>query len=203
MAWNLSGELIESCSCNMFCPCWFGVPELMEMDQGWCNGILAFRVNEGNANGTDLGGRAVVLSAHFPGPTMFDGNGTGRIYVDEGADDEQERELEAIFKGEKGGPMANIAPLISTWQPTRRANVDINTDGETITVSAEGAGEMQSKLLRDGEGNAFAMRGGGFIAAFGFEEVNLAPTSSQWTDDEIPGRFEVKSGGRGDIAWSA
>ena len=24
MAWNLKGQMIESCSCNMFCPCWFG-----------------------------------------------------------------------------------------------------------------------------------------------------------------------------------
>jgi hypothetical protein len=34
MAWKLSGELIETCSCNMLCPCWFGQADLMLMDQG-------------------------------------------------------------------------------------------------------------------------------------------------------------------------
>ena len=33
MAWNLKGQMIQSCSCNMFCPCWFGVQELMIMDE--------------------------------------------------------------------------------------------------------------------------------------------------------------------------
>ena len=32
MAWHMSGQLIESCSYNMFCPCWFTVQELMIMD---------------------------------------------------------------------------------------------------------------------------------------------------------------------------
>jgi hypothetical protein len=26
MVWQLSGQLIETCSCNMFCPCWFLAP---------------------------------------------------------------------------------------------------------------------------------------------------------------------------------
>jgi hypothetical protein len=37
MAWNLTAEFIETCSCNMLCPCWYGVRELMVMDQGWCD----------------------------------------------------------------------------------------------------------------------------------------------------------------------
>jgi hypothetical protein len=46
MAWNLKGQLVESCSCNMFCPCWFGVQDLMIMDQGWCAGVLGFRIRK-------------------------------------------------------------------------------------------------------------------------------------------------------------
>jgi hypothetical protein len=34
MTWNLNGKMIESCSCNMLCPCWFGIKELMIMDNG-------------------------------------------------------------------------------------------------------------------------------------------------------------------------
>src|SRR5207249_402242 len=82
MAWNLTGQMIESCSCNMFCPCWFAVPELMVMDKGYCATAVAFRVRDGRSDAMGLGGRTVVLGAEFPGPTMFDGKATGRIYVD-------------------------------------------------------------------------------------------------------------------------
>ena len=34
MSWSISGEFVESCSCNMLCPCWYGVKELMVMDEG-------------------------------------------------------------------------------------------------------------------------------------------------------------------------
>ena len=68
MGWNLSGELIETCSCDPHCPCWFGVQELMKMDQGWCDNALLFRVEGGESNGIDLAGRTVVVGADFPGP---------------------------------------------------------------------------------------------------------------------------------------
>lgn len=202
MAWHLNGQLVESCSCNMFCPCWFGVQELMVMDQGWCASVLAFNIDEGSADEVDLGGRTVVFTPHFPGPTLFDGNGTARLYVDEGASDEQRREVEAIFQGKKGGPMEALAPLFTTWLPTQGASIDVREDGETVTVAVGGAGEMTSQLLRDPEGHAFTLRGGGFITGFGLEQAELAPTSSQWSDSDLPEQFETKSGARGSFAWS-
>jgi hypothetical protein len=202
MAWELKGQLIESCSCNMFCPCWFGVQDLMIMDQGWCAGVIGLSVEEGSSDGLDLAGRKVLLTVNFPGPTLYDGDGTARVFVDSDADDDQQRELEAIAQGKKGGPMENLAPLMSTWLPTQRANVRIEGEGDTITVSAEGTGEMRSELLRDPEGNAFTLRGGGFVGGFGLQEADLAPTSADWADADMPRRFETKSGARGDFTWS-
>jgi hypothetical protein len=89
MAWNLKAQLIETCSCEMLCPCWFGVQELMVMDQGWCDSALLFRVIEGNSEGVDLSGRTIVLTIDLPGPTMYDGNGTARLYIDEASSPDQ------------------------------------------------------------------------------------------------------------------
>ena len=91
MTWHLTGQLIETCSCNMFCPCWFTVQELMIMDQGWCASAIAFRVRDGQSDGVELGDRTVVFAVDFPGPTLFDGNATARLYIDAGASDEQRR----------------------------------------------------------------------------------------------------------------
>jgi hypothetical protein len=202
MAWRVTGQLIETCSCNMFCPCWFLVQELMIMDQGWCASAIAFRVQEGNSDGADLAGRTVVFAVDFPGPTLFDGNATPRLYIDEGADDDQRRELEAICSGQKGGPMAALAPLISTWLPARSAKIDVSDEGDAISVTVGDTGSVESRILKDGEGQGFTMRGGGFISALGIEEVALAPSASRWTDPDLR-QFETKSGARGDFVWSA
>jgi hypothetical protein len=102
MAWTLTADLTETCSCNMLCPCWYGVKELMVMDRGWCAGTLLFRIRQGSADGVDLSGRTVVMANDFPGPTLYDGNATARVYLDDGANDDQHRELEAIFQGKRG-----------------------------------------------------------------------------------------------------
>src|SRR5437879_12235815 len=103
MAWRLTGQLIETCSCNMFCPCWFTVQELMIMDQGWCASAIAFRVRDGNADAVSLGGRTVVFGVDFPGPTLFDGNATGRPSFDEDTRAEQRRGGARICRGQRGG----------------------------------------------------------------------------------------------------
>ena len=203
MAWELKGQLIESCSCNMFCPCWFGVQDLMIMDQGWCAGVLGLSVEEGEADGVDLSGRNVAQAVYFPGPTLFDGNATMRVIIDDGASDEQRQKLEPIFQGKVGGPMEVIASLVSTWLPTESASIDVSEQNGKITVGVGDRGQVVSDLLRDPEGNAFTLTGGGFVAGFGLQEAQLAPSATQWRDGEMPlESFETKSGARGAAVWS-
>ena len=201
MAWRLTGQLIETCSCNMFCPCWFTVQELMVMDQGWCASAIAFRAREGSSDGVDLGGRTVVLALDFPGPTLFDGNGTARLYIDEAASADQRRELEAICSGRKGGPMAAVAPLVAKWLPARSARIDIAANDDNILLTVAEAGRLESRRLRDPQGEGFTLRGGGFVSGLGMKEVDLAPSASRWTDPDLR-RFETKSGARGEFSWN-
>ena len=203
MAWQLNGQLIESCSCNMFCPCWFAVQEHMIMDQGWCAGSLTFEVEDGRSDGVDLSGRTVTLLADWPGPTLFDGNGTGRIYIDDEASDDQAREIEAIFQGQKGGAFEMLAGLISTWLPSEKTSIRITRDGDAVTATVGGVGQISSKALRDEQGNGFGLTGGGFVGAFGMSEAELAPSlGTRWSDPDMPREFETRSGARGAINMS-
>ena len=59
MAWQLSGQLIEACSCKSACPCVLGPAE---PDQGWCSGALTFSIDKGQSDGVDLSGRARCLA---------------------------------------------------------------------------------------------------------------------------------------------
>ena len=95
MGWSVQGTFVETCSCNMMCPCWFAVQDLMDMDQGWCGTTILVRVESGDCDGVDLSGTDVAVVAHLPGPTLFDGDGTARIYLSDATSDEQRQHLEA------------------------------------------------------------------------------------------------------------
>ena len=121
MAWNLQGTYFETCSCDLMCPCNFSFDHGATYD--YCRVTLVFNVATGDVEGTDVGGRTVVVIADTP-KVMTDGNWRLGMFVDEGASDEQMEKLTAVFGGQKGGPMAGLAPLTSTqrleWGLRRR-----------------------------------------------------------------------------------
>jgi hypothetical protein len=205
MAWNLTAEFIETCSCNMLCPCWYGVGELMVMDQGWCASTWLLRVQHGQADGVPLSGRALAIALDFPGPTLYDGNGTARLYIDAGASADQRRELEAIFQGTKGGPMAIVGGLVTTWLPTQTTPIAVQEQGGTLTATVAGFGEVRSQRLTNEAGQPTLMQNTGFTTALQFDNqaAQLAPSSgTRWADPDMPRPFETKSGAVATFTWS-
>jgi len=59
-AWALNATIIEACSCNMFCPCYFStVPSAHahgSMSEHFCRFNMGYRVNSGRFNGVSLDG---------------------------------------------------------------------------------------------------------------------------------------------------
>lgn len=204
MAWDLSGKLVESCTCNMLCPCWFGVKELMIMDKGYCASPLLFRINKGSSEGVDLQGRDVVLIVDFPGPTLLDGNSTSRVFIDDGGNEKQVNELENIFQGRKGGPMQLVSQLTSKWLPTKVTKIEINDDGNNLTATVGNFGKIKSEQLKNQAGQVMSLHGAGFASAFQFEDetFNLAPSGSIWSDPDMPHQeFSTKSGAVAKFSW--
>ena len=205
MAWNLKGEFIETCSCNMLCPCWYGQAELMVMDQGWCGTSILVRVREGDFEGTDLGGQNAVVSLFFPGPTLFDGNGPGRVYVDSRASEEQQTALEKILQGQSGGGLEVPASLMSRWLPTQQASIEVDVQNGKVQAKIGDLGEMSSQRLVNDLGNKMTMQNTAFTLAFQFEghAADLAPSDgTSWKDPEMPEAWEGKSGAVGQIDWN-
>ncbi|MHC4996705.1 MAG: DUF1326 domain-containing protein [Planctomycetota bacterium] len=205
MAWNISGELVETCSCNMLCPCWFGQADLMLMDQGYCATSLLLRIREGSHNGVDLSGQNAVVSLHFPGPTLFDANGIGRVYIDEGASDAQAAALETILQGASGGGMEVPASLLSSWLPTKRAAISVTETDGALTATVDGVGELKSRRLVNDLGNTMTLKNAAFSLAFGHEghEGDMAPSDgTEWNDADMPVNWEGRSGVVGQVAWA-
>jgi hypothetical protein len=204
MAWSLSGKMVESCTCNMLCPCWFGVKELMTFDKDYCGGTILFRIDKGNSDSTDLKGLDVVLAVDFPGPTLLDGNGTARVLIDERANPNQQKVLEDIFQGRKGGPMAVVAQMASKWLPTQKARIDVNDDGHNVTAIVGKYGQIKSQELRNEGGRPMVLQGAGFASAFQMENdsFTLAPSATEWSDSEMPHtQIATKSGAVAKFSW--
>lgn len=200
MAWSVSGQSMELCSCEMLCPCWLG-PE-GEPDQGWCGGVFGFDIREGNSDGVNLGGSKVVFTAIWPG-NFFGGNGTGRLYIDEGANTDQRRELEAIFSGKKGGPLEGLfGAIISKWLPAQATKINIQW-GDKPSLNVGSVGQAQLQPMKDPSGRPTKVQGAAALAGFQMESMDLASSKgSRWSDPDLRA-WEGDSGTLHAFNWRA
>jgi hypothetical protein len=136
MTWSLTGSYVETCSCELMCPCNLSFDHGATYD--FCRVSLAFNIRAGEVEGTDIAGRRVVLIADTP-KVMTEGNWKLGVFIDDGADDEQFDKLVKVFGGQLGGPMAALAPLVGEIVGVERAAIDVQDDGLRHTVRVNGA----------------------------------------------------------------
>ena len=126
MAWNLSGSYVETCSCDLMCPCNANLAHGATYD--FCRVVLVFDIKEGQVDGTDIGGLKVAAIADTP-KVMTDGNWRLGVFIDEEASDEQAEKLLGVFSGQLGGPMAALGGLIGENLGVERAPIEVVDDG--------------------------------------------------------------------------
>lgn len=181
MAWNLGGRWLEVCSCKMYCRCNLGPAE---PDQGWCSGSIVFAIENGSSDGIDLSGSKVALSFQLPGD-FLGGIDLARLYLDEGASDDQRRELEAIFTGKKGGVWEALGAGIKEWLPAQTAKIDVDTgDTPSFRVGDFGLGKLER--MKDPNGKQAVVVNAPLGAAFDVEKQELVMgTGTSWSDPDL------------------
>lgn len=128
MAWNLQGNFYENCSCAAICPCtWSNLAHKATRDD-YCRFALAFEVDSGDVEGTDLSGRTFVMIADTP-PDMTQGNWRIGVFVDDGANEEQVGKLGQVLSGALGGPPAALGPLLGEFLGIEQAPISIERNG--------------------------------------------------------------------------
>ena len=145
MAWYLQGTYIENCSCEVVCPCAasaFAAPATYER----CNAALAWHIDSGEVDGTDVSDLSVVLVLDAP-QQMSEGNWRVGMFMDDRASDEQAEKLGGIFSGQMGGPLANVVPLISENLGMEVAPIEHADDGRRHRVKVGDAIEMEIEDL--------------------------------------------------------
>jgi hypothetical protein len=126
MAWNLSGSYVETCSCELMCPCNLSFSHGATYD--FCRVTLVFNIVDGTVEDTDVSGRKVALIADTP-KVMTDGNWRVGVFIDDAASEAQFDKLLEVFSGQLGGPMAGLAPLIGEMLGVQRAAIEVEDDG--------------------------------------------------------------------------
>ncbi len=131
MSWSLKGSYVETCSCDLICPCNATFDHSATYD--FCRVVLAFDIREGEVDGTDIGGLKVAAIADTP-KVMTEGNWRLGVFIDEHATDEQAEKLVGVFTGQLGGPMAALGPLVGEMLGVERAKIEIDDDGVLHSV---------------------------------------------------------------------
>ena len=126
MSWNLKGSYVETCSCELMCPCNLSLDHGATYD--FCRVTLVFDIREGEIEGIDIGGLKLAVIADTP-KVMTEGNWRLGVFVDEQATDEQADKLVQVFGGQLGGPMGGLAPLVGEMLGVERARIDVHDDG--------------------------------------------------------------------------
>lgn len=177
----------------------------MIMDQGWCATTLLLRIREGSYDGLDLANQNALVTLHFPGPTLFDGNGTGRVYIDKQTSDAQQDALEKILQGASGGGMEVPASLVASWLPTQKVRITVTETDESVTASVPGVGDLRSRRLVNELGKKMMLQNSAFSMVFGLNDHSgdLAPSDgTDWKDADMPVAWQGRSGVAGQVTWN-
>jgi hypothetical protein len=199
MAWSIKGSYFETCSCELMCPC------NMSFDHGatydYCRVTLVFDIREGDVEGTDVGGRTIAVIADTP-KVMTEGNWRLGMFVDDGASDEQVEKLTGVFGGQKGGPMAALAPLVGEVVGVERAPIEVVEEGLRHSVRIGDAVDFEIEDIVP-----FGIETGDPVRLTGvFHPVGSELTAAEATRSSIDAfgiSYEGKTGLSSEFSWAA
>lgn len=136
MAWQISGDYCETCSCTYLCPC---LPSNLAArpTNGDCYFGFVWHIERGRYDNLVLDGLNFAVVGHAPGP-FGEGKLSVGVIVDERATSEQHQALSAIASGQAGGPMAVLGPLIARFLGTEVKPIHYQKNGLTRSVSIPG-----------------------------------------------------------------
>ncbi len=200
MSWSLKGSYVETCSCELMCPCNLSFDHGATYD--YCRVTLVFNIHEGEIEGTEVSGLKVAAIADTP-KVMTEGNWRLGVFVDAEATDEQSDLLVKVFTGQLGGPMAGLAPLVGEVLGVERVAIDVTDDGLRHSVRIGDAIEFEIEdIVPFGVETGRPVRFDGMFHPAG-SDLTMAEAKSSRID-AFGIQYEGKTGlSKADFAWAA
>jgi hypothetical protein len=136
---------IEACSCAHGCNCQFGGTP----NEGKCEFVIGYDVQEGRFGDVDLRGLRAVVAAKYPG-AIHEGRGHAVLFVDRASRTDQVEALATIMSGKVGGmPWEALAGTIARFEGPIARPIDMAIAGQRAHVRIEGAIEVETTPLRN------------------------------------------------------
>jgi hypothetical protein len=147
ISWEISGQYVESCSCDFICPCLPG-HMAVKPTKGSCTFAMAFHVDQGHFGVERLDDMSFVIMGRTP-EEMGKGNWDVGLIVDERASTSQQEAFGTICSGQAGGPMAALAGLVGHFHGIQAAPIRVaNGDGKW----SASAGQLLDQTIEPVEG---------------------------------------------------
>jgi hypothetical protein len=137
-AWSLEAHVAECCSCEIPCPCNFGLPTDLR-----CDGNRLIEIYQGQVGGASLVGVRFLVT--------FEMGKWTRIYVDAKLDADQMTAYDAIM------PLA-FSGFLKASRSVERVPLSVVRTGDTITFSTP-ASEVEMKQLAGLDGEPIKISG--------------------------------------------
>jgi hypothetical protein len=200
MSWNVKGSYVETCSCELMCPCNLSLDHGATYD--YCRVTLVFNIREGSVEGTDVAGCKIALIADTP-KVMTEGNWRVGVFVDDAASEDQFERLVQVFSGQLGGPMAGLAPLIGEMLGVERAAIVIEEEGLQHSVRVGGVIDFEIEdIVPFGVETGEPVRFSGMFHPVGSDLTMAEARRSRISAFGIT--YEGKSGlSKSDFSWAA
>ncbi len=147
MAYSVEGQLLEVCTCNILCPCWVGG----DPDEGYCEAIVGWHINEGEIDGVDVSGRTFAMLVHIPG-NVLDGNWKARLYVDQDTSDAQQEGILNLWGGKLGGAITDLASLVGEVVSVEKTNITFDVVGVNGTIAIGDHAKASIEAFKGGTG---------------------------------------------------
>jgi hypothetical protein len=123
--WSIDGEIIDTCNCEVLCPCTMGLPA----SYGSCLGNVTWCIDEGFYGDIDLAGCIVQLAINAPGPYF------------------ERKSLETIFLGHAGGFFGDWRGMMKEIVGVRWAPIEVERTGRKRIIRIEGAVEIDAEAI--------------------------------------------------------
>jgi len=140
--WKIEGQYMETCNCTFLCPCITSNLKAAP-SEGDCKAAIAMKINDGQKDGVRLDGLSFIVLMRAPGP-MIEGSIKVGLIIDDKANAAQTEAISAIASGAAGGPMANLAALVSEVAGIEKRPISFTAKGLNFAVQA---GELVDQVI--------------------------------------------------------
>ena len=138
--WRFKAEYIKNCNCAPGCPCDVWAAPTHHK----CEGMMAFRILEGNFGDTKLDGVIAGGTYHWPGPLHL-GNGTFQPYLSDKSTPEQREALLTIMSGKAGNAWFEVlASVVSKVLDPRIVPIDFDFDLKSRKANVTFGSEVET-----------------------------------------------------------